>query len=52
MVLVSLVDPGSILDHTDSIFWDVKCCDNSDNIFVNSYLDLKVSFIIDPMEIS
>ena len=34
------------MDTPDSLFWAVKCCDNCDDIVVNSFLNLKVYFII------
>ena len=51
MVIVRLVNPGLIPDPTDSFLWGVKYCDHCENIFFNSSLDLKFSFIIDPIEI-
>ena len=50
MVLVSIVDPRLLLDPPDSLFWGVKCRYNCDNIIVNPLLDLKVFFVIDPMD--
>ena len=50
MVLVSLFEPRLLPDPPDSIFWGVECLDHCDNIVVNPSLDLKVSFIIYPME--
>ena len=50
MVLVSLVDPRLLLGPPDILLWGMKCRDNCDNIFVNPFLGLKVSFIVDPME--
>ena len=49
MVIVSLFDSMILLDPPDSIFWGVKCHDHCDNIVVNTLLDLKFSFIVDPM---
>ena len=50
MVLVGMAKPGLLLYPTDFIFLSVKCCDNCDRIFINTLLDLKISFIVDPME--
>ena len=33
----------------DIIFWGVKRHDNCDNIYVNTFIDMNVSFIIDPI---
>ena len=50
MVLVSMAKPGLLLYPTDFIFLSVKCCDHCDRIFINTLLDLKISFIVYPME--
>ena len=50
MVIVRLGGPRLLPDPPGGIFWGVKRSDHCDNIFVKPLLDLKVSFIVYPME--
>ena len=48
MIFVSLVDPRLLPHPPDSLFWGVQFRYHCDKIVINTFLDLKMSLVIDP----
>ena len=50
MIIVIKIGPRLLIYPPDILFWGVKCRDSCEKCFVNSYLDLKLSFVTDPID--